>query len=362
MRKIMILGAGRVGRLITCLLKGTNAYDVILLDANADHLEASLFGNLSNSIERTICDVTDQAALRDQLKHHQVNAVVSCLPYFCNPQVAEVARELSIAYFDLTEDIKVTERVFELAESSDQPFVPQCGLAPGFVSIAANALMQDFDSLDAAFLRVGALPVYPNNVLKYSLSWSTDGLINEYGNTCYGIFQGKAVELQPLEGLETLQIDGLLYEAFNTSGGLGSLGQTYFGKINTMNYKSLRYPGHCESMRFLMNDLKLNEDRPTLKRILESAIPSTQDDVVVIYIAVRGYQQKRLTEKTYVKKIYPKIIADLLWTAIQVTTASSACAVIDEVLSNPNKYKGFVKQEAFDLKTFLGNRFGKIFA
>lgn len=362
MWKVMILGAGRIGRLMACLLKGTNAHDVILLDANADHLEANLFGSLSNSIERTVCDIEDQAALRDRLKHYQVNAVISCLPYFCNPQVAELARALGIAYFDLTEDIQVTKKVFELAESSEQPFVPQCGLAPGFISIAANALMQDFDNLDAAFLRVGALPIYPNNVLKYSLSWSTDGLINEYGNTCFGIFQGKAVELQPLEGLETLQIDGLLYEAFNTSGGLGSLGQTYFGKINTMNYKSLRYPGHCESMRFLMNDLKLNEDRSTLKRILENAIPSTQDDVVVIYIAVRGYRQKKLTEKTYVKKIYPKLIADLPWTAIQVTTASSACAVVDEVLANPGSYRGFVKQESFNLKKFLENRFGKIFA
>ncbi|MFO1257791.1 MAG: saccharopine dehydrogenase C-terminal domain-containing protein [Gammaproteobacteria bacterium] len=362
MRKVMILGAGRIGRLMACLLKGTNAYDVILVDSNADHLEPGLFGSLNKLIERDVCDVTDHSALRNRLKHHQVNAVISCLPYFCNPQVAELARELGITYFDLTEDVQVTKKVFELAESSEQPFAPQCGLAPGFVSIAANALMQDFDSLDAAFLRVGALPVYPNNLLKYSLSWSTDGLINEYGNTCFGIFQGKAVELQPLEGLETLQIDGLLYEAFNTSGGLGTLGQTYFGKINTMNYKSLRYPGHCESMRFLMNDLKLNEDRATLKRILENAIPSTQDDVVVIYIAVRGYQQKRLTEKTYVKKIYPKVIAGLPWTAIQVTTASSACAVIDEVLTNIGKYRGFVKQEAFSLKNFLGNRFGNIFA
>ena len=62
-----------------------------------------------------------------------------------------------------------------------------------------------------------------------------------------------------------------LYEAFNTSGGLGTLADTYAGNVRTMNYKTLRYPGHCEKIHLLMNDLKLNEDRETLKRILERA-------------------------------------------------------------------------------------------
>jgi saccharopine dehydrogenase-like NADP-dependent oxidoreductase len=362
MQKVMILGAGRVGRLIACLLKDSGDFEVVLLDANSAQLEPHFFGNLANSIERAQCDVSDPNELRDCLRQYSVNALISSLPYFCNPQVAEAAREFNIAYFDLTEDVKVTEKVNELSQGSEQAFVPQCGLAPGFVSIAANSLMQEFKTLDAAFLRVGALPVYPNNILKYGLTWSTDGLINEYGNTCYGILHGKEVALQPLEGLETHQIDGAEYEAFNTSGGLGSLAKTYQGKIDTMNYKSLRYPGHCKLMRLLMNDLKLNEDRVTLKKVLERAIPATNDDVVIVYIAVRGYIEDGLTERTYVKKIYPKKIAGIHWTAIQLTTASSVCAIVDEVLSNKGKYRGFINQEQFNLKTFLENRFGKVYA
>lgn len=126
------------------------------------------------------------------------------------------------------------------------------GLAPGFTSIAANELMQHFDELEVVKMRVGALPVNPSNVLKYSLTWSTDGLINEYGNTCYGIDEGELIALQPLEGYETITLDGVLYEAFNTSGGLGTLAESYDGRIRCMNYKTMRYPGHCGQIKLLM--------------------------------------------------------------------------------------------------------------
>ena len=210
-------------------------------------------------------------------------------------------------------------------------------------------------------MRVGALPVPPSNVLKYSLTWSTDGLINEYGNVCVGIEGGQEVQLQPLEGYETVELDGLLYEAFNTSGGLGTLADTYRGRVRTMNYKTLRYPGHCEKIHFLMKDLKLNEDRETLKRILERAIPQTHQDVVLIYAAVTGLRQGELFEETYVKKVYPQTILGRLWSAIQVTTASSLCCVVDLVQAQPQDYHGFVTQERFQLQDVLNNRFGACF-
>ena len=181
-------------------------------------------------------------------------------------------------------------------------FVPQCGLAPGFISIAANELIGHFDELRSVKLRVGALPQHPNNVLKYSLTWSTEGLINEYGNPCLAIADRRLVEAAPLEGLEEIEIDGTLYEAFNTSGGLGSLGETWGERCEQMNYKTMRYPGHCEQMRLLMNDLKLNHDRGTLKRILENAVPQTLQDVVIVYVAVAGRQEGELREENYVTR------------------------------------------------------------
>jgi saccharopine dehydrogenase-like NADP-dependent oxidoreductase len=124
----------------------------------------------------------------------------------------------------------------------------------------------------------------------------------------------------------------------------------------------MRYPGHCEQMRLLMNDLKLNQDRGTLKRILENAVPQTLQDVVVIYVAVAGYQDGELREENYVNKVYPQEIAGRLWSAIQVTTAAGVTAVLDLVLSSPSAYRGFVRQEQFRLPEVLANRFGRWYA
>jgi saccharopine dehydrogenase-like NADP-dependent oxidoreductase len=256
----------------------------------------------------------------------------------------------------------VTRAVRKLAAGSSRAFVPQCGLAPGFISIAANALLQHFDEIRSVKLRVGALPQHPNNALKYSLTWSTDGLINEYGNPCEALVDGRAVEVAPLEGLEEIEIDGMTYEAFNTSGGLGSLAETYGSQVQTMDYKTIRYPGHCAQMRLLMNDLKLNFDRATLKRVLENAVPQTLQDVVIVYVAVAGRQQGELREENYVSKIYPQVIAGRLWSAIQVTTAAGICAVVDLVMQNPGRYHGFVRQEDFGLVDVLANRFGRHYA
>jgi saccharopine dehydrogenase-like NADP-dependent oxidoreductase len=288
-------------------------------------------------------------------------AVVSGLPYFCNVGVAKVARAENLHYFDLTEDVEVTKTVRDLAHGASTSFVPQCGLAPGFISIAANEIIKHFESLRSVKLRVGALPQHPNNVLKYSLTWSTDGVINEYGNLCQSIIDGVEVDVLPLEGLEEIEIDGTLYEAFNTSGGLGSLGETYHGQVQSMNYKTIRYPGHCEQMRLLMNDLKLNHDRETLKRILENAVPQTLQDVVIIYAAVTGMQDGELREENYVNKVYPEVVAGRLWSAIQITTAAGICSVLDIILQNPNPRKGFIAQEEFRLEDILENRFGEYY-
>src|SRR6202043_1574203 len=246
-----------------------------------------------------------------------------------------------------TEDVEVTRAVRAIATGANHAFVPQCGLAPGFISIAAAELITHFDELRTVKLRVGALPQHPNNVLKYSLTWSTEGLINEYGNPCQAIVDHRMIDVSPLEGLEEIEIDGTLYEAFNTSGGLGSLAETHGAHIESMNYKTIRYPGHCEQMRLLMNDLKLNHDRGTLKRILETAVPQTLQDVVIVYGAVTGLQNGELREENYVSKIYPQIIAGRLPSAIQVSAAAGLCAVLDLVLTHPDRRQGLVTQESF---------------
>jgi len=362
MHKVLVLGAGKIGTLISGMLAESNDYQITIADISQTAAEGVVALHGLNNITAYAFDAGNKEALAAHIKEHPVDAIISSLPYFCNPDVASVCRDNDIHYFDLTEDVAVTEQVKALSQGSQAAFVPQCGLAPGFISIAANELMTHFDEIRDVKLRVGALPQNPSNVMKYSLTWSTDGLINEYGNPCNSVMDGSNVEVPPLEHLETIQLDGELYEAFNTSGGLGSLGDTYAGKVQNMNYKTMRYPGHCQIIRLLMNDLRLNHDRETLKRVMENAIPRTVQDIVIVYVSVNGLQDDVLREEVYVNKVYPQVIANNLWSAIQVTTASGITAVLDIILENPQKYSGFVTQEEFSLKDILNNRFGRYYA
>ena len=361
-QSVLVLGAGKIGSLITTLLADSGDYHVFLGSLNVKAAEQLLADLSLTQVTAFYLDARDKSALISVVKQHPVSAIISSLPYYCNPLVADIAAEYSLHYFDLTEDVSVTNHVKKISENHNSVFMPQCGLAPGFISIAANAVMEHFEALDTVKMRVGALPVNPNNALKYSLTWSTDGLINEYGNPCYGIENGQITTLLPLEGYETITLDGVLYEAFNTSGGLGTLAETYATKVSTMNYKTLRYPGHCEKIQLLMNDLKLNHDRSTLKRILENAIPKTLQDVVLIYVAVTGKQHGDLFEENYVKKIYPQNIHGKLWSSIQITTAAGLCSVVDIVLGSIDRYRGFVTQESISLSDVLSNRFGRYYA
>ena len=359
MNKVLVLGAGKIGALISGLLAESGAYQVQLADVDETAAAGVARAHGLATIQALRLDATDGAALHAYLAANPVLAVVSSLPFHCNTMVAGAARATGIHYFDLTEDVEVTRQVSQLARGAAAAFVPQCGLAPGFISIAGGELIRHFDSLRSVRLRVGALPQHPHNVLKYSLTWSTEGLINEYGNPCEAIVDGRTVEVRPLEGMEEIEIDGTLYEAFNTSGGLGSLAQSFGSSCESMDYKTIRYPGHCEQMRLLMNDLKLNHDRGTLKRILENAVPQTLQDVVIVYAAVTGMQNGELREENYVSKIYPQIIAGRLWSAIQVSTAAGLCAVLDLVITHPQRQAGLVTQESFRLPDILANRFGR---
>ena len=362
MISVMVAGAGKIGRLIACLLADTKEYKVYLSDCDFSASDTKVLLAEIPELETLVLDMEDVKALEAALKKYQITALISSLPYFLNPPVATAAKAAGAHYFDLTEDIAVAEKIKALAVGADTVFVPQCGMAPGFVSMVAHSLIQKFDICHEAKLRVGALPQQASNALHYSLTWSTDGLINECGEACAGIENGKPALFTPLEGLESIQIDGEAYEAFHTSGGLGGLGVLYAGKINKLTYKTIRYPGHCKKMRFLMQTLKLNEDRDTLKKILERAIPKTTQDMVLVYVSVEGIKSGEFIEESYVKKIYPKIIRGIQWSAIQLSTASAVCAVLEQVLAEDDKLHGLVLQEHFFLDDILKNRFGRFYA
>ena len=251
MHRILLAGGGKIGSLIASLLTRCGDYEIFLIDK-----EGALNGFTSPSQPLTnfhlkTLDASDVVEIIKYIKKQKINTVISALPFHCNRLLAKIAHELQLYYFDLSEDVENAKYIQQLASNTMPAFVPQCGLAPGFISIVANHLISHFESIDTVKMRVGALPLHPNNALKYSLTWSTDGLINEYINPCYGLEDGKIIRLKPLEGYETIMLDGDRYEAFNTSGGLGTLADSFSGIVNNMNYKTLRYPGHCAKMQFL---------------------------------------------------------------------------------------------------------------
>lgn len=354
--RVMLIGSGNIGQMIVEMLGATGDYRVTLVDQTAE-----LLARIDRpGLEKRMLDAADVDALEAAMAGH--DAVLSAAPFMLTPAVATAARESGTHYFDLTEDVASTRVVQHLADGAETAFVPQCGLAPGFISIAAYDLAKRFERLVDLRMRVGALPLYPTNALKYNLTWSTDGLINEYLNPCEVILHGERREVLPLEGLERFSLDGLDYEAFNTSGGLGTLCDTLAGKVETLDYKTVRYPGHRDVAKLLIDDLKLGERRAVLKDILEHAIPMTLQDVVLVFVTASGWRDGRLTQESFTKKIYAKEIAGRTWSAIQVTTAAGICAMLDLVRTGALPQQGFVRQEDASLPTFLANRFGRHYA
>ena len=239
--------------------------------------------------------------------------------------------------------------------------MPQCGLAPGFISIVANNLINWFERIETVKMRVGALPQFPTGELKYNLTWSTDGLINEYCNPCEAIHAGRRIDLLPLEGLEQFSLDGVRYEAFNTSGGLGTLCDTLEGNVRELNYKTVRYVGHRDQMKLLVDELRLSEHREQFKQILERAVPVTFQDVVVTFCTVTGWRKGLLVQKSDARKIYHQKIGDEMWSAIQITTAAGVCAVLDLHVAGRLPRRGMVRQEQVSFEEFVANRFGQYY-
>jgi len=373
MKDILVIGAGKIGSVVGELLVDTpesNGYRVVVADRSAAMLAAiERDPRRSPRLSTLLLDVADPVALRAALRGRF--AVLSAAPYHLTLRVAQAAKEEHVHYLDLTEDVASTRAIRELAVGADSAFIPQCGLAPGFISIVAADLARQFDSLDSVRMRVGALPAYPSNALNYNLTWSTEGVINEYCEPCEAIVDGQRREVPALEEREEFSLDGVLYEAFNTSGGLGTLCETLVGKVRTLNYRTIRYPGHAAIMKALLHDLRLKDRRDVLKDILEQAVPATMQDVVIVFVTVAGQRDGRLLQDTYARKIYSHTLAGKMRSAIQITTASSLCAMLDLLVDDASApagaqgrmpTTGFVRQEDVPLAAFLGNRFGRVYA
>ena len=350
MQNILVLGLGKVGALVATLLYETG-FRVIGADSRMRD---------GCTFPVSVIDIQREEALTTALR--EVDAVVSCLPYHLNLGVATLACHLGKHYFDLTEDVPTTRAIMEMSRNSKGVMAPQCGLAPGFIAIIGASLAARFDRVRSIKLRVGALPCHPTGLLSYAFNWSPEGVVNEYLNDCEVIENGEHKWVSPLEWLEKLVIDGIQLEAFTTSGGLGTMCETYAGRVENLDYKSIRYPGHSALMNFFFHELLMREDRKRAGEILVNAKPPVNEDVVYIHASAEGWRHDRLAREEFVRAYYPRTIAGRQWRAISWTTAASITAVIELVNSGLLPMQGFIKQEQIPLEVFLQTHNGRMFS
>jgi saccharopine dehydrogenase-like NADP-dependent oxidoreductase len=349
MKKILVFGMGKVGSLVGTLL--ARQFEVTGFD-RAKPAARVPFEVLSG-------DVTDLDTLRAVIPGY--DAVVSCMPYNLNLPIARIAHEQGLHYFDLTEDVPTTTAIREMARDSRGVMAPQCGLAPGFIGIVGADLAGRFSRLRDIELRVGALPRFPNGLMGYSFTWSPAGVINEYINDSEVIHNGVRKMVPSLEGIEMINIEGQEFEAFSTSGGLGTMCETYEGKLDTLNYKTIRYPGHCRLMRFMLYELILKNQRELIEKILTEAKPPVQEDVVYVYAVVEGWKGEQLEREEFYRAYHPIAIDGQHWRAISWTTAGSIAAVVEMVAAGTLPQQGFLKQEDIPLEAFLSTQNGQLF-
>ncbi len=349
LKKVAVLGLGKVGTLVATLLHESK-FTVTGVDR---HKQSGLpFKSISG-------EVTDTKFLKELFSKN--DAVVSCLPYNMNMAVVKAAHDAGIHYFDLTEDVPTADYIKKLSKTSRGVMAPQCGLAPGFIAIVGASLAKGFDKIRSIELRVGALPQNPKGYLGYAFNWSAEGVVNEYLNDCNIIFEGKIKSVPAMQDNEKIIIDGKNFEAFTTSGGLGTMCETYLGKVDKLNYKTIRYPGHMRLMRFYFHELLMRDRRYDAGEILVNAMPPVNDDVVYVHASVEGWVGKKLKKQDFVKAYYPLKIAGQQWRAISWTTACSIAAVIEMVANGKLPQKGFIKQEDISLSHFLKTKNGSYY-
>jgi saccharopine dehydrogenase-like NADP-dependent oxidoreductase len=351
--KIGIVGAGKVGATIATLLESCKFCQTVTL---ADTRSSIDLKGLKKSKFRQV-DVSKSAQLAAFIKG--VDAIVSAAPYYLNKGVAGACAKAGVSYFDLTEDVETTKFIRTLAaKNSKATFMPQCGLAPGAINIVGGSLAASLGSVRQCEMRVGALPGNASNQMKYYLSWSTAGLINEYCQAGEALYGGKRVATMPLDGMERITIDGIEYEAFNTSGGVATMCETFEGRVQELNYKTMRYPGHRDLMKFLLHDLNLAPRQELVTQIFDQEVPLTESDVVVFYVSVIGTDGGGgLKQRSFIKKMHGGTIHGRKLNAIQLTTAAGVVGVL-ELFAKGKLGRGFVKQESVALKDFLGTKWG----
>lgn len=349
--RILIIGGGRIGMAVAGLLADSNEHEIEIADATSEALEqAEKRGFSGRQLDGSNLTKCAEALAGFDL-------VVNAAPARLAGVIGAAAQQAEVHYLDSAEDIDPIRALAGTSPTS-KVFLPGCGLSPGLVANMAAELVGALDGPIDMVVRVGGLPVNPSNGFGYGLSWDVDGLISEYTGDCQGIVEGQLVSMAPLQQYETFVLNGRPYEAFSTAGGLGDLCAALHHKVRNLSFKTIRYPGHLTLARFLFEDLGLKRRRDMLRMVLRFGVPDIVQDVVVIFISVRGQLQGVPAERSYVRKIYHEPMRSRFpVSALSYTSAAHLCAMIDLIDQGHVEGRGLVRHETIPFKLISENRY-----
>ena len=274
-----IVGTGRMGKAIAWAMDKLGCTELVLVDSVMDNLSTCAEG-LSCSTESILSDMQEPnpAFLKDS------DIVISALPYHQNERLARYCIDHKLPYCDLGGHVDTSKKINEYAKEKGSLVMTDLGLAPGWVNILAEwgYKQQRYSHKDipkTVEMMVGGLPITPNNYLKYNCTWSHDGLINEYKDQCAVLTDESITLVDGMSGLVNVQTGLGLMEAFYTSGGASHTIKTMQSRgVQNCHYRTIRYKGHCEAMKFLMRNISSDDE---LVSFLDKACPPAPDLVIV---------------------------------------------------------------------------------
>lgn len=296
--KISIIGAGEIGTALARTLSSSGAFSVQVIDRSEEALGRlqSMETGASIKILRSVDDLVGHLLGQD--------VVIAAVP---EPGVIDVARAAATAgvhYLDFNCPRPEIQAILDPL-SEQRAVLTGCGVSPGLIGNVTCGLLQSFSPVTDVTMRVGAIPRYPTNRLGYGQIWNVDGLIDEYTRPSAAIRDGKPVLLTPLEEHGQLSIDGVSYEEFITSGGVEALSIFSHAAPKNLTFKTIRYPGHLDYIRFMFDDLNLRNRRDMLRSLLYNGLPVIEDDILLLVVTARGYRGRLPTERTQCYRFVP---------------------------------------------------------
>jgi hypothetical protein len=367
--QVVIAGAGGMGSATGLLLRELGDLDVDLYLGDASLERASTAAAWIREGSTQLGEVKafhlpaegTSAELESLLA--QGDILLDCLPGKEAPRMARLARKHELHYANLTEHVKETEEIHEIAAGAEQGFLLQTGLAPGYINVLGHSLFLRFcrehgvGSVELLEMRVGALTTTVRPPHYYGFTWSSVGVATEYVEPCIGLRDHQRTLLEPLEGQALVVLDGVVYEEALTSGGAADLPLALQGKVRHLDYKTLRYPGHYDWVRKLLKEAPAGADRASyLLGRMEEAVPFMDDDLVVIYAAVEGRDaQGTLRRLESSRLIRPSRVGARTLKAIQGTTAAGLAESARLLLTED--VRGVCLQSQIDPAHFMAGPF-----